>query len=82
MILVDVFVPSLNKNYEFQLDENVCIEFVIEEITEMICNKEHCRIVGNKEDLYIGKYQSKSMLDKTMTLSEINVSDGDRLILV
>ena len=39
MILVDVFVPSMNNNYEFQLDENTKLDVLIEEITEIICQK-------------------------------------------
>ena len=40
MVLVDVFVPSVDKTYNFSLNENVTIDAVILEITEMIEQKE------------------------------------------
>lgn len=82
MILVDVFVPSLNNNYEFQLDENVRIELVIEEITEMICQKEHCSITGNKNELFLCRCQGESVLSRNSTLAQNQITDGGRLILV
>ena len=82
MILVDVFVPSLNNNYEFQLDETVRIELVIDEITEMICQKEHCNLSGNKSELYLCKYQGESIMERQTTLEQNQVTDGSRLILV
>ena len=41
MILTDVYVPSVDKIYDFQLNEKVPVSTVIEEITEMISQKEH-----------------------------------------
>ena len=41
MILVDVHVPSVESTYDFQLDEDVRIDLLIEEIGEMICRREH-----------------------------------------
>ena len=34
MILVDIFVPGIDKNYDFQLNETIIISAVIEEIGE------------------------------------------------
>lgn len=82
MILVDVFVPSLNNNYEFQLDENVRLESVIEEITEIICQKEQCTISGDRKKLCLCQYFGESVLKKWMTLAQNNITDGARLILV
>ena len=82
MILVDVFVPSLNNHYEFQLDEHVNVGLVIEEIAEMICQKEQCRIVGNKNKLILCKYHGEEIIDNTTTLEQNKVVDGERLILV
>ena len=38
MILVDIYVPSLDKTYDFQVDETIQTEKLIMEITEMIGN--------------------------------------------
>ena len=40
MILVDIYVPSIGNTYDFQLDEEVPVGNVIEEISEMIGQKE------------------------------------------
>ena len=39
MILVDIYVPSLDKSYDFQVDETVTTEKLIMEIAEMIGNE-------------------------------------------
>ncbi len=82
MILVDVFVPSLNNNYEFQLDEHVNVGGVIEEIAEMICQKEQCNIVGARDKLILCKCRGEKIMDNATTLEQNKVIDGDRLILV
>lgn len=82
MILVDVTVPSVEKTYDFNLDENAQIALVIEEITGMISQKEHCSIVGNKENLLLCKYDGQVVLDKQSTLTECGVVNGGRLLLV
>ena len=51
MILVDIKVPGVEQTYDFSLDENAPIALVMEEIVEMIGQKEHCSIAGNKEEL-------------------------------
>ena len=38
MILVDIYVPSLDKTYDFHVDETVQTEKLIMEIVEMIGN--------------------------------------------
>lgn len=39
MIMVDIQVPSVGRNYNFQLDEQVPVSSLIMEITEMVCQK-------------------------------------------
>ncbi|MBP3593865.1 MAG: hypothetical protein J6J44_05005 [Lachnospiraceae bacterium] len=82
MILVDVFVPSMNNNYEFQLDENTKLDVLIEEITEIICQKEHCSLHGDRKKLCLCQYFGESLLDRGTTLAGNGIADGARLILV
>lgn len=82
MILVDVTVPSVEKTYDFNLDENARIGLVIEEIAGMICQKEHCAITGDRENLLLCKYEGQVVLDKATTLRENGLSNGGRLLLV
>ena len=39
MVIVDIFVPSLDKTYNFMLDESSKVELLMVEIIEMIDNR-------------------------------------------
>jgi len=82
MILTDVYVPSVSKHYAFQLDEKVKIGILIEELAELICQKEQCRFVGKKTELVLCIYKSNAIMSKDMTLRDYGIADGGRLILV
>ena len=82
MILVDVTVPSVEKTYDFNLDENAQIALVIEEIAEMISQKEHCSIIGNKEDLLLCNYEGQVVLNKMASLKDYGLTNGNHLLLV
>lgn len=82
MILVDVVVPSVDKTYDFKLDENAPIWLVLEEITEMISRREHCEMQGNKEDVLLCRYDGQVVLNRLSTLSDSGITDGSRLLLL
>ena len=82
MILVDVFVPSVDKTYDFQINENAPIYTVLEEISEMIGQKERSGVVGDVNKLQICDRESRSVLDKNRTLADYEISTGKSLILV
>ena len=82
MVLVDIYVPSVDKTYDFQLNEGIEIRTVLEEISEMIGQKEHSRIVGSTDELYLCHYKTKRVLDKRISLKEAGVVTGDKLLLV
>ena len=42
MVLVELVVPALGQQYDFQLDENVRVKAAVPEIVEMLSQKEHC----------------------------------------
>ena len=42
MIMADVYVPSIGRQYDFSLDEQAQISQLIPEIAEVICQKENC----------------------------------------
>lgn len=82
MILVDIYVPSTGNTYDFQLDEEVPTGNVIEEISEMIGQKEHCRIEGDMSKLVLCAAKDKRILPKEDTLAQCHIVTGDSLILV
>ena len=82
MILVDIYVPSTGNTYDFQLDEEIPVGNVIEEIGEMIGQKEHCQIVGDMAKLMLCTGKDKQILHRDYTLAECHIVTGDSLILV
>lgn len=82
MILTDVYVPSVSKHYAFRLDEKVKIGIVIAELTELICQKEQCQFVGDRDCLVLCLYNVNAIMDKDRTLQDYGISDGGKLILV
>ena len=55
MILVEVFVPMLNRGFDFQLDEKGLVEDITEEIAETVCQSQQCILKGKYEDLILCK---------------------------
>lgn len=82
MILVDIVVPSVEKTYDFKLDENAQIALVLEEVIEMISRCEHCEMRGNKEEVLLCHLDTQVVLDKLSTLSDCGIRDGSRLMLL
>lgn len=82
MITVDIYVPSVNRVYDFQLDENTQIGNVIDEVSELIEQKEHCTIAGNRAELVLCLKKDSMLLPVGMTLGECGVRTGNSMILV
>lgn len=82
MILVDVYVPSVNSTYNFQLDEEVRIGLLIEEIGEMVCRREHCQLNGKMENLLLCSMDNREIIPKYTTLTKYGVKTGARLMLL
>ena len=81
-MIVDIYIPSVDKTYDFKLDENQEIAIIIEEIVEMISQKENCTISGNVKDLLLVRLEDSKIFDKNRTLSNYKICNGKRLILV
>ncbi|WP_026517595.1 hypothetical protein [Butyrivibrio sp. MC2021] len=82
MIVVDVFVPALDKTYNFSLNEKVRINSVITEITDMIEQKEKMTFIGDQTKLRLYSTETGSRLPIDNTLSECAVRSGKKLILI
>lgn len=82
MILVDIDVPGVNRSYDFNLDENTKISLLLEEISGMICQKEQCTLDGSVRELLLVSQSRKKILSPKLTLSDYNIVQGDRLMLV
>lgn len=82
MLLVDVEVLSVGRKYQFHLEEQVLVDTLITELTEIICQKEQCSLMGDQSELCLCSEEQKRILDRQMTLAEQGVSNADRLLLV
>lgn len=82
MILVDIYVPSMNQTYDFSLNENAEIALLLEEISGMICQKEQCEILGSSKELLLLSKTRKKILNPQMTLSQYGISQGEQLMIV
>lgn len=82
MILVDIYVPVLDESYDFHVDEHTEIGILIEEVAEMICQKEQCPLEGDVEELTLWKQESRQRLSRCDTLYEVGVKAGEQLFLV
>ena len=82
MILVDVYIPSVDQTYDFNIDENVPVASVIEEIASMVSQKEQCVLRGDPGALVLCSPVLLSMLPPEKTLKQCGIDTGHPLILV
>ncbi len=82
MILVDIYVPAVDKTYDFQLNENTQISAVIDEIIEMVGQKERAVLWGDADELLLCEKGIERILNKNDTLYNVGVVTGKTLILV
>ena len=82
MILVDIYVPSVDKEYDFSLNETVTVQTIIEEITEMIGRKEQTFLVGDIRDVNLCDKKNGTILPLENTLSDCGVRTGASLMLI
>lgn len=81
MITIDVYVPMIGKTYDFSIDENIIVETIIEEITELIIQKENF-VSSEISDMYLFSHSDNQMLNKMFSLKENGIDTGDRLLLI
>ena len=82
MINVDVYVPAMDRKYNFNLDEEASIAFLIDEISELICKKEHSAVDGVKDMFIMGSMDRKINFNSVSSLKDYSIKNGDTLILV
>lgn len=82
MIHVEVYLPLLDRKFDFSLEEDGRVEDVMEEIAEVICRHERCTLVGEQEDLILCKPAQHRILAAGMTLAQCGVQTGDLLELL
>lgn len=82
MIVVNVNVPALEKVYNFSVEEKAKVEDLIEELVELIIQKECVPFGGELENMTLCSIDKKVMCDKTRCLNDYGICGGAELILV
>lgn len=82
MVLTDIYVPSMDRTYDFWLDESCCISLLAEEICGMIRQREQLGQLWEKEEIVLFDAEKKTKLPGDKTLTECGIRDGSRMILV
>lgn len=82
MIIADVFVPSIDKTYNFSLDENAKVSSLIDELIAMVSQRENAPFAGSPNAVVLICKQSQQTLPKENTLKECAVATGSTLILI
>ncbi len=82
MILTEVYIPAINKKYDFRLDENAYIADVIWEIGNMVFIKDNNKNIGLIENLILCDYSTKIVFSLQRTLKDYGVSSGTCLTLI
>ena len=82
MVLVDIYVPAVDKTYDFRLEESSPVRVIIEEIVEMIGQMERTSVVGNVKSLLLCDRRRELVLPKKATLHECGIYNGSSLLLV
>lgn len=81
MILIDIEACAFNEVYDFHIDETVLVSSVVEEIDEIITQREQCVPVKSHDNMLLFT-QDGRLLPSNLTLNQCGVKTGDKLILI
>ena len=82
MVLVELVVPALGQQYDFQLDENVRVKAAVPEIVEMLSKKEHCSFGNPADEMSLYSVSRSLRLAMDATVHQNGVINGEKLILI
>lgn len=79
---VEVYVTAMARGYDFRLAAGATAQELVEEISEMVCQREQCQLAGNAAELSLWRAEGGVLISPGGTLAGSGVQNGDRLILV
>lgn len=82
MIIVDLRVPALEKVYNLSLDEKARVGDLIEEIVELVLQKEGVPFSGDHSEMVLGSVDQGIQCRRDRCLSDYGIGGGEELILV
>ncbi len=80
MILVDVQIPMLDRVLDFELNEEMEVEKVIEDISLLAAKQENL-ICKNNREMCLYVLGQEKLLERNLSLRQQGVRAGDRLVL-
>ena len=82
MILVDIYVPSLDENFDFQLDENTQTRFVTDEVEDILGKMVRAEADSYRKRFLLCSFEQQRVLPANQTLKMCGIKNGSRLLLV
>ncbi len=80
MIMIDVFIPSLYRPYDFEVNEKETAANLVVDIKEIV-ERQH-RIKFKEAPYALFDYGKGEFIKNDMSLAEQGIGNGDRLILI
>jgi uncharacterized ubiquitin-like protein YukD len=82
MITIEIYSVSLDCSCDFVVDEHSEIETVIDDVAQMIGQKERCEFTGDPSKLCLYSKESERILCHKNSLYDYGIKTGDKLYIV
>lgn len=82
MIIVNVSVPALEKVYNFSLEEKAKVRDLVEEIVELVSQKERIPFKDSLENMALCIVETGEQCRRDACLADYGIAGGAELILV
>ncbi len=82
MILVDIYIPSLDETFDFRVDETAKVINLVQEISEMMCKKYKTELNQKSENFFLCSAEQGIVLNGESTLEENGIINGSQLYMV
>lgn len=82
MILVEIYVISINEYCDFLLNEKITVEQAIEEICKILEKKYKNSMKGMEQAFSLCSMDYKEILPRKRTLFDCKIKNGSRLLFV
>lgn len=81
MILVDIYVPAIDRKYDFRLDEDTYVAGLLDEIGAMMLPG-GAASQAKIDEMLLCDYEKKRILPLNRTLKQSGIGNGSRLVLL
>lgn len=81
MVLVNVYVPVIDQQFEFNLDEDTTISNLLVEMGEMLKQMQMEEEVEQQDSLVLSDLNQRRVLAGDRTLAAYGITNGAKLLL-